>query len=128
MAFFPGRAATLTVAGTAKPIDTIEFNVNGEPVDVTNFTSAGWQEIELGIKAVKLTMSGPYNGIGSGAAASDFVGASATVVFDCDGAGIGTAAMTVVGRITSAKISTTVRGAAQIAYEFESNGVPTLTY
>lgn len=128
MAFFPGRAATLTIGGTAKPVDTVEFSVNGEPVDVTNFTSTGWQENELGIKSVKMTISGPYNGLGSGGSASDFVGSAATIVFDCDGAGSGTAALTVAGRIIDAKISTSVRGAAQIAYQFESNGTPTLTY
>lgn len=127
MAFYPGRAASFSIAGTAKPIDKVEFDVTGELADVTNFTSTGWQENELGIKSVKITASGPYNSIGSSGSQSDFVGASASMVFDIDGAGA-IASLTVSCRITSAKISTDVRGAARIDYTMESTGAPTLLY
>jgi hypothetical protein len=127
MAFFPGRASTLTVASTAKPIDTVEFTINGELADVTNFTSAGWQENELGIKSVKITCSGPYNSIGSGASQSDFVGASATVAFDLDGGGA-TASLSITGRVSDFKVTTDVRGVARANYVIDSTGAPTLTY
>lgn len=127
MAFFVGREATMSIAGTAKPIDTVEFSVNGEMVDVTNFTSTGWQENLLGIKKATITASGPYNSIGSGAAQSDFVGASATMAFDIDGAGA-TASLSITGRVSDFKVSTDVRGAARANYTIESTGAPTLLY
>lgn len=128
MAFYPGRNASMSIAGTAKPIDSVEFTVNGEIVDVTNFTSTGWQENELGIKKVDITCSGPYNGIGSASSASDFVGASATLAFDCDGAGSGTTALSLSCRISDFKITTDVRGVARANYTATSTGTPTLTY
>lgn len=127
MAFYVGRSASMSIAGTAKPIDTVEFSINGEMVDVTNFTSSGWQELESGIKKATITASGPYNSIGSGIAQSDFVGASATMAFDIDSAGA-IAALSITGRVSDFKISTDVRGAARANYTIESTGAPTLVY
>ena len=127
MAFYPGRSASLSVAGTSKPCDSVEFTIVGEPADTTNFTSTGWQENELGIKSVKVNASGPYNSIGSGAAQSDFVGASASIIFDIDAAGA-VGALTVTGRVTEFKITTDVRGVARANYVIDSTGAPTLTY
>ena len=34
--FFPGNAASITIAATAKPLDQFEVSINGEPVDTTD--------------------------------------------------------------------------------------------
>ena len=56
MAFpFPGKAASLSVGGTAKPLDKFDVVVDGNPVEFSNFTSAGWKEFIGGLKGAKIT-------------------------------------------------------------------------
>lgn len=123
--FYPGNAASITIAATAKPLDQFEVSINGEPVDTTNFTSGGWAENWLGIKDAEITFSGPYNGVTSGATASDAVGTSVTFVLAFGGGG---PSLTIPARLANAKLSTDVKGVAKISGTAKSNGVPTLTY
>lgn len=123
MAFYVGRAASISIAGTAKPLDSIEWTPKADAVDTTNFTTSGWQANEMGIKGIDIVASGPYNGFGSGAAASDFVGTAVAFLID-----FGDGAKTVTARITEVPIVTEVRGVAKITYRATSNGTPTVTY
>lgn len=126
MAFFAGKTYTISIAGTAKPLDKVEVDINGEKVDVTNFSSAGWQELLAGggIKSVKITASGPYNGVASGATTGDHV--TDTVAIICTySAG---PALTISCQLLDVKLPIDVRGAGQISYELESTAAPTLLY
>lgn len=122
---YPGKNASITVGGTAKPLDTFEVSIDGAPIDYTNFTSGGWQALTSGVKSAKITASGPYNGIASAGAAGDVAGTSVTFVCDC---GDDSPVLTIAAFLTKVSISTEVRGVAQINYEADSTGVPTLTY
>lgn len=123
MAFYPGRAASITIGGTAKPIDTLEFKPLADVVDTTNFTSSGWETNEMGVKHVEISASGPYNGLASGGTATDAVGTSVAFVFDA-----GDGAKTVTARLSETPIVSEVRGVARISYKATSNGTPTITY
>ena len=123
MAFFAGKSASILVDTVAKPLDTIDFKSNGEPVDTTNFTSSGWQENVLGIKDVEITASGPYNGISTNVAATDSAGTSVAFVVN-----FGAGTLTFFARIATVNISTDVRGVGKINYTAKSTGVPTLVY
>lgn len=125
MAFFPGYEASITIGGTAKPLDAFEISVNGNIIDTSNFTSGGWAENYQGLKDADITASGPYNGIASGAAASDAAGTSVAFVLDFGGTG---PTLTITARIETVKIGTQVRDVGKINYTAKSNGVPTLTY
>lgn len=126
MAFYAGKSSTISIAGTSKPLDTMEISIDGEPVDVTNFTSSGWQELLTGggIRSADITASGPYNGIASGASASDPVTSNVAFILTF-AAG---PALTVTAQLISVKPSVNVRGAAQVTYTARSTGVPTLSY
>ena len=52
MAFFPGKTASISIGGTAKPLSACDFSINGEPVDTTNFTSGGATGVQLGLGIV----------------------------------------------------------------------------
>jgi len=122
---FTGKDASITVGGTAKPLDTFEVSVDGGPIDYTNFTSLGWQALIGGIKGAKITASGPYNGIASGAAAGDLAGTLVAFVVSFGGTG---PTLTFTALLSKVSVSTNVRGVAQINYEADSAAVPTLTY
>ena len=122
MAFFVGREGSITISGTAKPLDKWELDIVAEEVETTNFTSSGHRENEMGIRYYDITASGPYNGIAIGASAADVIGTSVVFVLDTGGSG---PTITVSGRVTSAKVSTDVRGVARIDYTAKSNGSAT---
>ncbi len=122
---FPGKSASLTVGGTAKPLDKVDFAVDGKPIDFTNFTSSGWQEVTGGVKSVKITASGPYNGLASAGSAGDPTGTSIAFVFAFGGTG---PTLTITALLSKFTASTDINGVGQCSYEADSTGVPTLAY
>ncbi len=126
MAFpFPGKSAALSIGGTAKPLDKFDIAVDGKPIEYTNFTSAGWQEIVGGIKSAKITASGPYNGIASGASAGDLTGTAVDFIPNFGSSG---PTFTIHALISKFTASTDVNGVGQCSIEADSTGAQTMTY
>lgn len=122
---FAGKSASITVGGTAKPLDKFEVSIDGAPIDYTNFTSSGWQLLTGGVKKAKISASGPYNGIASAGSAGDVAGTSVAFVLDFGSSG---PSLTITALLSKINASTDVNGIAQISYEADSTGAPTITY
>lgn len=45
MAFYVGKNGTVTVGGSQKPLTDWDADFKAESIDVTNFSSGGWQEL-----------------------------------------------------------------------------------
>ena len=120
MAFYPGRASSVTISATARPFSQYDLDFKGEIVDTTNFTSSGYQENVLGITSCTANFSGPYDG-----AESLAPGDSVAVTFATGGGGPSFAPTV---RISSIKLTTAARNQAkQIAVSGESNGTFSVT-
>lgn len=81
MPFYAGKNATLSIGGTAYPMDTWSIAIETEEVEVTNFQSGGQKNLIAGIQGGTVSASGPYNGTApaSGALASFTFGISGAV-------------------------------------------------
>lgn len=113
MAFFAGKAAGVTIATTTRPMDTWSIDLKCEPVDTTNFGSGGYTENVAGLFSADVSFGGPYDNSEAVQA-----GDSVAVSFLIGGAG---QTFIVTTRITSAKVSTDVKGLARIDYTGVSN-------
>lgn len=116
MPFYTGKTGSVTVGGSAQPLTDWSLDGKVEAIEVTNFTSNGYQESEAGIAGCDITASGPYDG-GAGAQP----GTTANFVLTA-GSGAGAPSFTVSARITSIKIDTNVKGVAMISYTAQSTG------
>ena len=119
MAFYAGKAASVTIAASARPMDTWSIDLKCEPVDSTNFTSGGYTENVAGLFSADVSFGGPYDD-----AEGVQKGDSVSVIFGIGGGG---QSFTIVTRITSAKVSTDVKGLARIDYTGVSNGSFSIT-
>jgi hypothetical protein len=121
MAFFAGKSGTITIGGTARPLTDWSIDVKTDSLDVTNFTSGGWQELLGGIYSIDISASGPYNGT-SGVTQ----GTAVALVLDVDGAGAGPS-FSGNALVTSVKIDQSVKDVAKISYSASSSGSWTAT-
>lgn len=124
---FPGKAASLSVGATSKPLDEVSLSIEGEEIDFTNFLSAGWRELVQGIRFVDIEAGGPYNGIAVGSVASDALGGGAQVTFIFSFGGAGPT-ITVPALLVKTPMTTKVRDIGRITYTAKSNGAVTLSY
>ena len=121
MAFFPSKAASVTISATSRPYNTFKLAFKSEIADTTNFTSAGYQSNEAGIFMCDVTFSGPYDG------AEGFLpGDSVAITFATGGAGPSFAPTVRLSEvdIDSANIRNSV---SQIACTGTSNGTYSIT-
>jgi len=114
MAFYAGKLATCTIGASAQPMTDWTLDVKEEAIDVTNFTSGGYQESVGGINAADITCTGPYDGT-SGVT----MGTPASFVLTTGGGG---PSFTVTARVTSVNTSTNVRGVATVSITAQSTG------
>jgi hypothetical protein len=120
MAFYPGRASSVTISASARPYNQFDLDFNAEIVDTTNFTSSGYQENVTGITKADISFSGPYDGA-EGLAPGD----SVSLVFALGGGG---PSFTVTTRLSSIKINTAASNqVAQISVSGTSNGTFSVT-
>jgi hypothetical protein len=120
MAFYPGRAASVTISASARPYDQFSLDFKSEIIPTTNFTSSGYQSNEMGISSCDVSFSGPYDG-SEGLAQGD----SVSVVFATGGGG---PSFTITTRISSIKIDTAASNkVAMIAVSGTSNGTFSVT-
>jgi hypothetical protein len=119
MAFFAGKSATMTVGASAQPMTDWTLDIKEEAIDVTNFTSSGYQESVGGINAADITCTGPYDGT-SGVT----MGTAASFILATGGGGT---SFTVPARVTSVNVATSVRGVATISITAQSTGTFTVT-
>ena len=118
MAFYAGKSGSISVGGAAQPLTDWSADVKVESLDVTNFTSGGWNEVYSGIFSAEISASGPYDG-SSGVTQ----GVIATFVLGVSGG----LSMTVTALVTSVKIDLSVKDVAKISYSATSSGVHALT-
>ena len=116
MAFYTGKTGSVTIGANAQPLTDWSLDGKVEPIEVTNFTSGGYQESVAGIASIDITASGPYDG-GAGAQPGD----SASFVLAA-GSGAGAPSFTVTARVTSVKIDTNVKGVAMVSITAQSTG------
>ena len=114
MAFYTGKTGTVSIATASQPLTDWSADFKSESIDVTNFSSSGYQENYAGISSADITASGPYDG-SMGAQ----VGDSAAFVLTAGSGGI---SYSVTARITSVKIDVNVRGVAICTLTATSNG------
>lgn len=123
---YAGKSGSVTIGGTAKPLAEWTVEIDGDPIDYTNFTSSGWRQFVCGLKKATIKASGPYNGVATGAAASDASGGTATFLLD-PGSSAPTFTFT-SALMTKHTIRQTVEGVAMIDYEAVAVSAPTLSY
>ena len=120
MAFFAGKSGLIKIgvlgAEVTKKLTDWSMDVKTESLDVTNFTSSGWQEVISGIFSIEVSASGPYDGT-----SSVTQGTAVTMILDIDGAGA-TVAYSGLALITSVKIDLSVKDVAKISYSGTSTG------
>ena len=120
MAFFPGKSASVTIAASARPMDTFEMDFTSEIIDTSNFSSSGYGENVAGMFDINVSWSGPYD-----AAEGVTQGDSVAVTFAAGGAGL---SAVITNRVSSIKIATAARNKAQtIAFTGKSNGSHSIT-
>jgi hypothetical protein len=107
MPFYAGKNGSLSVGGTAYPMDTWSLSIDVDEVEVTNFQSAGQKSLIAGIAGGAVSASGPYNG------AAPSAGSLASFTFGlASGVTLGSTSYQVL--ITSVKVDTTVKEKATI--------------
>lgn len=62
MPFYAGKGGSMTIAGTAYPMDTWSVAYETDEVEVSNFQSSGQKSYIAGMLGGTVTTSGPYNG------------------------------------------------------------------
>lgn len=120
MAFLSGKNGAISVAGVSKPLTSWSIDVKTENIDVTNFSSSGWQELLSGILSVDISAEGPYNGssgVTQGTAATFILATGTTGAFSGP-------SFEVNAVITSVKVNTSVKDVAKISYTASSTGTP----
>lgn len=122
MPFYVGKSGTITIGGTSRPLTDWSIDVKTDALDVTNFTSGGWQEVLGGIFSIDISCSGPYNGT-SGVTQ----GTLAAFVLDVDAIGTGGPSFSGNGLVTSVKIDHSVKDVAKISISATSSGSWTAT-
>jgi len=125
MAFYAGKGGSISIRTsvgpdvyTSKPLSDWSIDIKTDALDVTNFTSGGWQEILAGIFSADISASGPYDGsslITQGTAAR----MKLTVATGMD--------LLVDVRVNSVKIDHSVKDVAKISYSATSTGVHTFS-
>jgi predicted secreted protein len=125
MAFYAGKGGSISIRTsvgpdvyTSKPLSDWSIDIKTDALDVTNFTSGGWQEILAGIFSADISASGPYDGsslITQGTAAR----MKLTVATGMD--------LVVDVRVNSVKIDHSVKDVAKISYSATSTGVHTFS-
>lgn len=121
MAFYAGKGGAVSVRTsvgpdvyTSKPLTDWSIDVKTDFLDVTNFTSGGWQEGLAGIFSADISASGPYDGSslitqGTAARFKLTIATGIDLLVDC--------------RVNSVKIDTSVKDVAKISYSATSTGV-----
>lgn len=123
--FFAGKYGTVKIGiapGTAMPLTDWSIDLKTESLDVTNFTSLGWQEVLGGVYSLDISASGPYNG-----ASLITQGALVTFRFDVDDTAPAPHVpegpyFTGQAIVTSIKIDQSVKDVAKISYTATSHG------
>lgn len=118
MAYYAGKNSSVTISASARPMDTWSLDLKCDPVDVTNFTSSGYQENVAGVFSADVSFGGPFDGtegISQGDSVAVTLGVHASLSY----------AVTV--RLSSVKISTDVKGVARIDATGTSNGSFSIT-
>lgn len=120
MTLYAGKSGSvnITVSGTdyAKPLTDWSMDVKVDGIEVTNFTSGGWQEQVSGIYSVDITASGPYDG-------DSKITQGTNARFKL-GIGGGGPTFTVDALVSSVKVETSVKDVAKITYTASSSGTP----
>lgn len=118
MAFASGKTGSITIS-TARPYDTFSLSFESEVIDVTNFTSSGYQENVAGVFHCDIQFSGPYD-----QAETIAQGALLSTVFVTGGS----TSFTVSTRVKTVRIETGVRNKAdQISVSGTSSGTYSIT-
>lgn len=120
MPFYPGKDAVVTIATVDMSFTDVEMTNNGDIVDVTNFLSGGKYEHVDGPTKLEFSGNGPYKG-----SAGFKKGDSVTVTVKLTAT---TPSFTCTALIQDVKISTSVKGAAMIAFSAVSTGSFTVTF
>ena len=125
MAFYAGKGGAISIRTsigpdvyTSKPLSDWSIDIKTDALDVTNFSSGGWQEILAGIFSADISASGPYDGsslITQGTAAR----MKLTVATGLD--------LVIDVRVNSVKIDQSVKDVAKISYSATSTGVHTFS-
>lgn len=122
MPFYTGKTGHIRIGTsggsfTVKPLTDWSLDIKVDEIDVTNFTSSGWKEVQSGIFSCDITASGPYdtNNVG--------VTQGSATIFSLDlDAGGAFGAFTGSGLVTNIKIDNSVKDVAKITYTATSNG------
>lgn len=121
-AFYSGKYGAVSVNGVVQPLTDWSLDIKTDSLDITNFTSEGWNETLAGIFSADISASGPYDGTsavvqGNIAVFILKVGEIATVPLS----------VTINALVTSVKIDTSVKDVAKISYTATSHQNHTLT-
>jgi hypothetical protein len=127
---YSGKTGSVSIGGSAQPLTDWSLEISSEPVDITNFTSQGYEENMSGITRANITCSGPYDGLIS--ANIGDAGGLVTAFILSTGTTLGASpttgpSFTINGRVTSVSISQNVRGVAMVNITAQSNGVLSIT-
>jgi len=118
MAFYAGKGGAVTVNTVAQPLTDWSMDVKTDSLDVTNFTSGGWQELYSGIFSADISCSGPYDG-----SSSVTQGTIATFILQV-ATGL---TVTLTALVTSVKVDQNVKDVAKVSYTATTSGVHTIT-
>lgn len=136
MAFFAGKSGRILIqptAGSSSPtvraLTDWSCDVKTNLLDVTNFTSGGYEESTPGTFSAEISASGPYDGFtmnnATGVASNVVQGTLVQFVLDVnDGTTIPTA-FSLNAYITSVKIDTSVKDVVKVSYSATASGAYT---
>jgi hypothetical protein len=113
--FYSGKDGNVDIgAATAVKMSSWDLEMEADIIDTNNFESGGYDENLEGFKRATINCKGPYN-TGSTAVT---VGASVSIALTVGGSIV----FTITSRIGKVKVSTDVKGAAQLDIMAKSNG------
>lgn len=102
-------------------MDRFDLDFKSEVIDVTNFTSSGYQANEAGVFQCDVTTEGPYNG-----STGLTQGQSIAMTFATGGGG---PSFTMTVRVSSMRIGTATRNqVARFSASMTSNGTFSVTF
>lgn len=127
---YSGKTGSVSIGGSVQPLTDWSLEITSEPVDITNFTSQGYEENVSGVTRANITCSGPYDGLTS-ASIGDANGlTTAFILATGTTQGVSPTAgpsFTINARVTNVSISQNVRGVAMVNITAQSNGVLSIT-
>ena len=117
MAFYAGKAGAVSVNASTQPLTDWSMDVKTDNIDVTNFTSGGWQELYSGIFSADISCSGPYDG-----SSGVVQGSIATFILQVAPA----LTVTLTALVTSVKVDQNVKDVAKVSYTATTSGTHTI--